>query len=199
MKLLNLKSLRTLSTGLALTAALLTTGSAMAREYQFDIKGAHAFIQFQIKHLGFSWLSGRFNKFDGTFTWDENKPNESSVNVEIDMASIDSMHAERDKHLRGEDYLNVDKYPRATFTSTSFTDKGDGKGELKGDLNLRGVTKEITIDVEHIGSGESPWGSAVHAGFRGTVALKLEDFGMRSMGPGAEHVYMTLDVEGISK
>ncbi|MDM3872554.1 YceI family protein [Porticoccus sp. W117] len=193
------KALRTLITGLALSTALLTTNSAMAREYQFDIKGAHAFIQFQIKHLGFSWLSGRFNKFDGTFNWDAANPNASSVNVEIDVASLDSMHAERDKHLRGEDYLNVDKYPQATFTSTSYTDQGDGKGLLKGNLNLRGVTKEIAIDVEFIGAGKSPWGAGLHAGFRGTVALKLEDFGMRSMGPGAEHVYMTLDVEGISK
>ncbi|MCV6605034.1 MAG: YceI family protein, partial [Porticoccaceae bacterium] len=179
---------RTLTTGLALAATLLATPT-MAREYQFDIKGAHAFIQFQIKHLGFSWLSGRFNKFDGSFNYDESKPNDSSVNVTIDVASIDSMHAERDKHLRGEDYLNVDKYPQATFTSTSYTDKGDGKGELKGNLTLRGVTREIAIDVEFIGSGKSPWGGAQHAGFRGTVALKLEDFGMRSMGPGAEHVY----------
>ncbi|MGS2724801.1 YceI family protein [Porticoccus sp. GXU_MW_L64] len=190
--------LRTLTAGLALVATLVATPT-MAREYQFDVKGAHAFVQFQIKHLGFSWLSGRFNKFDGSFNYDENNPNASSVNVEIDVASIDSMHAERDKHLRSSDYLNVAKYPKATFASTSFTDKGEGKGELKGNLTLRGVTKEITIDVEHIGSGKSPWGSGLHAGFRGTVALKLEDFGMNSMGPGADHVYMTLDVEGISK
>ncbi|UTW44827.1 YceI family protein [bacterium SCSIO 12696] len=190
---------RTLTAGLALAATLLTTNVATARDYQFDIKGAHAFIQFQIKHLGFSWLSGRFNKFDGNFSYDPDNPSASTVNVEIDVASIDSMHAERDKHLRGKKYLNVDEYPKATFKSTSFTDKGDGKAELKGNLTLRGVSKEIAIDVEHIGSGKSPWGSAHHAGFRGTVALKLEDFGMRSMGPGAEHVYMTLDVEGISK
>ena len=194
-----MKLIRNITTGLALTAAMVITTPTMAKEYQIDTKGAHAFILFQIKHMGFSWLSGRFNKFDGSFSYDEANPNDSSVEVTIDVASIDSMHAERDKHLRGDKYLNVDKYPQAKFVSSSFTDKGDGKAVMKGELTLHGVTKEIAIDVEHIGSGKSPWSKGEHAGFRGTVALKLEDFGMRSMGPGNEHVYMTLDIEGISK
>ena len=110
------------------------------------------------------------------------------------------MHAERDKHLRGDKYLNVDKYPQAKFVSTAFTDKGNGKAVMKGDLTLYGTTKEISIDVEHIGSGKSPWGKGEHAGFRGTVALRLKDFGMDfPLGPDAEVVYMTLDVEGISR
>ena len=197
-----MKTIRTITTrvttGLALTAAMIISAPTMAGEYQIDTRGAHAFIQFQIKHMGFSWLSGRFNKFEGSFNYDEANPNASSVNVTIDVASLDSMHAERDRHLRGSKYLNVDEFPQAQFTSTGFTDKGDGKAELTGDLTLRGVTKSISIDVEHIGSGKSPWGKGEHAGFRGTVALTLEDFGMNSMGPDAEQVYLTLDVEGIS-
>ncbi|WIO74489.1 YceI family protein [Porticoccaceae bacterium LTM1] len=170
---------------------------ASAQTYKIDTKGAHAFIQFSIQHLGYSWLNGRFNSFDGHFVYDEANPSVSSVEVEIDVASIDSMHAERDKHLRSDEYLNVEKYPTASFKSTAFKDSGDGKASLIGNLTLRGVTKEISIAVEKVGSGESPWiKGATHAGFRGTVALKLADFGMKPVGP-ADTVFMTLDVEGI--
>lgn len=181
-----------------LTALLLgSTLPASAQTYQIDTKGAHAFIQFSIQHLGYSWLNGRFNTFDGHFVWDKDNPAASSVEVEIDVASIDSMHAERDKHLRSDEYLNVEKYPKASFKSTAFKDNADGKATLIGNLTLRGVTKEISIAVEKVGSGESPWiKGATHAGFRGTVALKLADFGMKPVGP-ADTVYMTLDVEGI--
>ena len=191
-------TIRKITAGLALLLALLAA-PVFAQTYQIDTKGAHAFIQFQIKHLGFSWLNGRFNKFDGQFFYDKSNPAASSVEVTVDVASIDSMHAERDKHLRGEKYLNVDNYPTAKFVSKSFNDNGNGKAEMKGELTLRGVTREITLDVEHIGGGKSPWGKGEHQGFRGTVALKLEDFGMKPMGPGADYVYMTLDVEGISQ
>lgn len=194
-------TIRTIATN-TLTALLLSTaliGGAQAKEYQIDTKGAHAFIQFQIKHLGFSWLSGRFNQFEGSFEYDEANPSASSINVTIDVASIDSMHAERDKHLRGSKYLDVKQFPTATFTSTSFTQHENGKATLQGELTLRGVTKTIDIDVEIIGSGPSPWGKGEHAGFRGTTALTLADFGMKPMGPGAEQVYLTLDIEGISQ
>lgn len=194
-----MKIFRKAATALALTATMITA-PAMAKEYKIDTEGAHAFIQFQIKHMGFSWLNGRFNKFEGSFQYDADNPNASSIEVTIDVASIDSMHAERDKHLRGKKYLNVDKYPEAKFVSTSFTDKGNGKAVMKGDLTLYGTTKEIAIDVEHIGSGTSPWSKGEHVGFRGTVALTLKDFGMEfPLGPDAEIVYMTLDVEGISQ
>src|SRR5690606_22272667 len=135
-------------------------------------------IQFRVSHLGFSWLYGRFNQVDGSFTYDEAKPDESSVEVNIDVNSIDSIHAEREKHLRSKDYLNVDEYPTAKFVSTSFKDLGDGKAEMKGNLTLHGVTKEITMDVSHVGGGKSPWGD-YRQGFHGTTTLKLEDFGMK--------------------
>ena len=94
----------------ALTLSLLLglSGQLHATEYKIDTAGAHAFIQFKIKHLGYSWLYGRFDEFSGRFNYDADKPEASSVNVEINTASLNSNHAERDKHLRGKDFLNVD-------------------------------------------------------------------------------------------
>ena len=89
--------------------------------YDFDIKGQHAFIQFKIKHLGYSWLIGRFNRFDGSFTVDDHDTTKNRVNVEIDVASLDSNHAERDKHLRSADFFDVDKFPKATLRRCLFT------------------------------------------------------------------------------
>lgn len=177
--------------------ATLIGASAQAADYKFDTKGAHAFVQFRIKHLGYSWLYGRFDKFDGNFVYDEAKPEASSVEVTVDTTSLNSNHAERDKHLRGEDFLNVAKFPTATFKSTAFEPKGEGKAVLKGDLTLHGVTKPITIDVEAIGGGKDPWGG-YRQGFTGTTEFKLKDFGIDyDLGPASQTVEMILDVEGI--
>ena len=104
----------------AVSGAMLLSASAVnAADYVIDTQGAHAFVNFKIKHLGYSWLHGRFNTFDGTFSYDAKTPNASQITVNIDTTSLDSNHAERDKHLRGKDFLNVSKYPTATFKSTS--------------------------------------------------------------------------------
>lgn len=138
-------------TAYALAAAILLPAQVLADKYLIDTEGTHAFIQFRIQHLGYSWLSGRFNTFSGTFDYDENNPDKASVQVDIDVASIDSNHAERDKHLRGDEFLDVKKFPRAKFESTSFSENGDGTAVLKGKLTLHGVTNPVTIDVQHIG------------------------------------------------
>ncbi|WP_346837471.1 YceI family protein [Microbulbifer sp. SAOS-129_SWC] len=179
-----------------LAATLLGT-AAQAAEYKIDTRGAHAFIQFRIKHLGYSWLYGRFDDFEGTFNYDAKAPEKSSVNVNIDVSSLDSNQAERDKHLRSPDFLNVAKYPTATFKSTSFEPLGDGKGKLSGELTLHGVTKPITIAVTNIGGGKDPWGG-YRQGFSGTTEFALKDFGIDyDLGPASQKVEMMLDLEGV--
>lgn len=181
------------------TALLSFSGALHATEYKIDTAGAHAFINFKIKHLGYSWLYGRFNEFEGRFNYDPAKPDASSVDVTIKTASVDSNHAERDKHLRGKDFLAVDKYPTATFTSTSFKALGDGKAELKGTLTLHGVSKPVTIAVSEIGGGKDPWGG-YRQGFHGTTEIALKDFGIDfDLGPASQIVELTLDVEGIAQ
>jgi polyisoprenoid-binding protein YceI len=176
---------------------LLAVSPLQAQEYALDTKGAHAFIQFRIKHLGYSWLYGRFNKFSGNFSYDEKNPSAAKVKVDIDPASIDSNHAERDKHLRGEEFLHVEKFPKAGFVSTSYEEKADGTAVLKGDLTLRGVTKPVTIQVEKIGHGPDPWGG-YRRGFYGTTQIALADFGIPfDLGPASRNVELELSVEGI--
>ena len=171
--------------------------TAMAENYIIDTKGAHAFIQFKIKHLGYSWLYGRFNTFDGQFSYDEKNPATATVSVNIDTASLDSNHAERDKHLRGKDFLDVKRFPKSSFISTSFEEKANGKVIIRGNFTLHGVTKEITIDAEHIGNGTDPWGG-YRRGFAGSTTFALKDFNINyNLGPASEEVEILLSVEGI--
>ena len=189
-----------------LTAALLfvcvtATSSTFAATdtYKIDTKGAHASIKFKIKHLGYSWLYGRFDTFDGTLMLDEKAPENSKIEVSIDTASINSNHAERDKHLKGTDFLNVKKYPKSTFKSTSVSVSGDNTGTIKGNLTLHGVTKAIEIPVTHIGGGNDPWGGYRH-GFSGSTTLTLKDYGIDfNLGPASTQVELILDIEAIKQ
>lgn len=182
---------------LALAASLSLPSLAAAADYVIDTEKAHAFVQFRIQHLGFSWLYGRFNTFDGTFSYDPQNAAANKAAVNIDVASIDSNHAERDKHLRSADFLDVEKFPQARFVSTAYQDKGDGKGVLSGNLTLHGVTKPVTIAVERIGEGKDPWGG-YRAGFYGTTTLTLADFGItRDLGPASQTLELMLSVEGM--
>ena len=175
----------------------LFSANLMAAEYTIDKRGMHASIQFKISHLGFSWLWGRFNDFAGDFTYDKNDPSASKISVVIKPASIDSNHAERDKHLRGADFLDVDKFPEAKFVSTSFAMNENGSGVLKGDFTLRGVTRPIAIEVTHIGEGKDPWGG-YRAGFEGKTRIALADYGIRkNLGPAAKELDLFFVIEGV--
>lgn len=167
--------------------------------YAFDTKGQHQSINFKISHLGYSWLYGRFNDFDGQFTYDADNPSDSSVTVTVDTGSVDSAHAERDKHLRSEDFLYVDEYPEARFESTRIeVDEDDPtEADIIGDLTLRGVTREITLDAEMLGQGDDPWGG-YRMGFEAETELTLSDFGIpMDLGKAARTVELMISVEGI--
>jgi len=181
----------------ALIAAMTTGSVVQAAEYVIDTKGAHASIEFKIKHLGYSWLTGRFNTFEGNFSYDEKQPNSSSIEVTIDTMSLDSNHSDRDKHLKGKDFLNVSKFSQANFSSSSITFSDADNAKVSGNFTLHGVTKAITFDITKIGAGNDPWGG-YRAGFSGTVSLKLADYGIDyNLGPASTHVDITLHVEGV--
>lgn len=177
--------------------ALFSPSLSMAADYVIDLKGMHASIQFRIKHLGYSWLTGRFNKFSGNFSFDDKSPDASKVKVEIDTTSVDTNNAERDKHLRGADLLDTDMFPTATFESAAVKAAGPDKATITGNLTLHGVSKEVTIEAERIGGGPDPWGG-YRDGFTGTTKITLADFGiMRNLGPASKDVELTLNIEGI--
>lgn len=183
-----------------LAAGLLALSSstwATVEKYAIDIPGQHAFIQFKIQHLGYSWLLGDFRKFDGSFVYDTDDASNSSVNVIVDTTSLDSNHAERDKHLKGKDFLDVKQFPKAIFTSTNVSNNSDGSMTITGELELHGVKKQIEIEAHKIGRGADPWGG-FRAGFEGTTTLKLADFGMTTnLGPASTHVQLNLFIEGV--
>lgn len=181
----------------ALSAATLLSATANAADYKLDIAGQHAFINFKIKHLGYSWLTGTFKTFDGKFSYDKDQPADSKIKVVIQTNSLDSNHAERDKHLKGDDFLNVAKFPTATFTSTSYKPTDADNGILSGKLELHGVTKDISFPIERIGEGNDPWGG-YRAGFAGKTELKLADYGISyNLGPKSTHVELELYIEGV--
>ena len=181
----------------ALAGSLLLSGAVSATDYVIDTKGAHASIDFKVSHLGYSFVVGRFNEFEGDFSFDGNKLTDGHVNVTIKTASLDSNHADRDKHLRSPDFLNTAKFPEASFKSSSIVDKGDGNFLLNGDFTLNGVTKSMTIQAKTIGEGQDPWGG-YRAGFTGTTEFALKDYNIKmDLGPASSHVQLAIVVEGI--
>ncbi|MDE0391826.1 MAG: YceI family protein [Rhodospirillales bacterium] len=188
---------RALGTVLAAAALVFSAASSEAADYRID--AGHSFVQFKISHIGVSWMIGTFENVSGSFSFDPDAgPEGQSISVEIDTASVDTNHAERDKHLRSADFLNVDEFPTATFVSTGY--EGDGEsGTLTGDLTLHGVTKEIAIAVKKVGEGKDPWGG-YRAGFEGTVSLTRSEFSMGyNLGPASESMELLLFIEGIRR
>lgn len=187
---------------LAIASAFATTllmPVANAADYAIDDKGAHASINFKIKHLGYSWLTGRFDKFGGKFSYDPANISASKIEVNIDTSSINSNHAERDKHLKGGDFLDVSAFANAKFVSTSVTEKAGGNLAVAGVLTLHGVSKDIIIDAQAVGEGKDPWGG-YRAGFSGTTTIALTDFAIKmNLGPASTHVQLDLHIEGIKQ
>jgi len=184
--------------GLTLGTLLFTTGAAVAADYTIDKQGQHAFVNFRIQHLGYSWLYGTFNDFDGSFTFDEKNPAADKVNVTINTNSVDTNHAERDKHLRSAEFLNVSKFPQATFASTEVKKAGDGL-DITGNLTLNGVTKPVTLGGKLIGQGDDPWGGK-RAGFEAEGKIRLKDFNITTdLGPASQEVDLIISVEGVQK
>lgn len=185
----------TLATALA-AAALVPLAQAQADDYVIDTEGQHAFIQFKINHLGYSYILGNFEEFSGQFQYDPEDLEAASVEMEVQVDSLTTNNAERDKHFISSDFLDAGEYPTATFVSTGFTPNGGDDGMLTGDLTLHGETREIEMPVTLMGEGEDPWGG-YRAGFEGSTMLALADFGIdMSDFPEAMHeleLYVTFE------
>lgn len=167
-----------------------------AASYKLD--PTHSFIEFRTKHLGYSWLYGRFNRIEGRLTWDPSRPQASKINVTVDLTSLDSNHAERDKHLRGDEYLDAQRHRDVTFVSSRYEGDADS-GVVYGTLTLRGIHRQLQIPVKRIGEGHDPWGG-YRVGFEGKVTLDAFDYGMQyDVGPGGNVIELFLGIEAIKK
>lgn len=184
---------------IVLISNLLISVPAMADYYRIDTLGGHASVNFKIKHLGYSWLTGRFDKFAGYFEYDEKAPEKSLIKITVQTRSLDSAHALRDTHLRGDKYLNVNKYPEARFVSNSFTPIDANNARLTGKLSLHGVTRDINTTIKRIGGGKDPWGG-YRQGFETHFTIRLNDYGIKhSLGPASEELQLSIYLEGVKE
>ena len=167
-KWLSFLTIATLLFALALPASAATV-------YQID--PVHTSITFSIRHLVISNVKGRFTKFKGTITLDENDLTRSKVDVTIDAASINTGNEKRDEDLRSENFLDVKKYPTITFKSKSIEKTGENTYLLVGDLTIHGVTREVRIPVTFHGIIKDPWGYQ-RLGAHAAVTINRQDFGI---------------------
>jgi polyisoprenoid-binding protein YceI len=147
----------------------------------WEIDPAHSAIEFAVKHMMFTTVRGRFRDFRGTILANETNPEESSVEVEIQAASIDTGVPDRDVHLRSADFLDVAQYPLITFQSTRVEGKPKKEGDrfrIIGDLMIRGTKQEVTLDCEYEGTGIDPWGGT-RAGASATTEIDRREWGLR--------------------
>jgi polyisoprenoid-binding protein YceI len=158
----------------------MTTASAPALT---DLTGtwtldpAHTRIGFVARHAMVTKVRGSFNEFEGTAVLDGANPANSHAEVTIKAASIDTRNAQRDEHLRSNDFLAMQEYPEITFTSTGARQVDDTTFELTGDLTIRGVTKPVTIPFSFEGAAKDPFGN-LRAGFEGSVVINRKDWGV---------------------
>ena len=158
----------------------MTTASAPALTEltgTYTLDPAHTRIGFVARHAMVTKVRGSFDEFAGTAVLDGANPANSRVEVTIEAASIDTRNAQRDEHLRGNDFLAMQEYPKITFVSTGVHQVGETTFEVAGDLTIKGVTNKITIPFEFEGSAKDPFGNQ-RVGFEGSVTINRRDYGV---------------------
>jgi polyisoprenoid-binding protein YceI len=177
--------------------ALLALPAGAAETHQIDT--VHSAVLFKVKHLGVSYSYGRFNDISGTIVLDDADPAKSTAEITIKAESIDTANAKRDTHLKSPDFFNTKQFPVITFKSKKVKKSADGKLEAEGALTLHGVTKDVTLQVERVGSAKDPRGGA-KTGFHTVLKLKRSDYGMTFMvGPLGDEVEVTISLECATK
>jgi polyisoprenoid-binding protein YceI len=143
----------------------------------YTLDPAHTRIGFVARHAMVTKVRGAFNEFEGTATLDGASPASSSAQVTISAASIDTRNAQRDEHLRSNDFLAMNEYPQITFSSTGARQVDDSTFELTGDLTIKGVTNQITVPFSFEGAAKDPFGN-LRVGFEGAVTINRKDYGI---------------------
>jgi polyisoprenoid-binding protein YceI len=144
---------------------------------KYVIDKAHSRIGFSARHAMVTKVRGAFNEFEGSGYLDEEHPSQSHVELTIEAKSIDTRNADRDNHLRSNDFLAMDEYPQITFQSTEVQRLDTALYRVTGDLTIRGVTRPVTIDFEFTGRVNDPWGN-VRVGFEGSTTINRRDWGI---------------------
>ena len=144
----------------------------------WNLDTVHSGINFTVRHMVVSKVRGRFAKFGGSVTLDEDDLTRSIVEATIDASSIDTGTAQRDDHLKSADFFDVEHFPQIGFRSTGIEKLGTDRYRLTGELTIRDVSREIALDVEYGGRGKDPWGNE-RVGFTAKGTLDRKDFGLK--------------------
>lgn len=143
----------------------------------WQLDTSHSSVQFVVRHMMLSRVRGEFEKFDVDIKLDPNRPEEAMVEARIDASSINTRDAQRDDHLRSDDFLNAADYPTILFKSTRVERTGDTTAKIHGDLTIRDVTKPVVLDAEYLGLSKSPWGTT-SMGFEANTKINREEWGL---------------------
>lgn len=184
-------------TGLALALIALPGLATAADTYEID--PSHTYPNFTVSHLGFSTMHGRFNETTGTIVMDR-EGGESSVDITIQAASIDTGHEKRDKHLRSADFFNVSEYPTITYESDQVYFQGENSATVTGKLTMLGTTKRVSLYVDSINCGEHPMSGDQVCGFNAMATVKRSDFGMTKYVPAiSDEIDIRIEAEAVKQ
>jgi polyisoprenoid-binding protein YceI len=186
----------TLAAGLAAALAL----PALAATSDWQIDPAHSAAQFAVKHLAISTVRGAFTSVKGSVQFDDKDITKSTVDVTIDVNSVDTRVAARDKDLRSDHFFDADHFPTITFKSKRVEQVAPGKLKITGDLSIRGTTKEVVLDVDGPTAPiKDPWGNQ-RIGVNASAKITRQDFGI-TYGPGmiGDEISITIDAELFQK
>jgi polyisoprenoid-binding protein YceI len=157
-----------------------TAPSTVTGTYVID--PVHSRIGFVARHAMVTKVRGSFNEFEGSGYFDADHPENSHLELVIKAASIDTGNADRDGHLRSNDFFDMDEYPEITFRSTSVEQIGDAEYRVTGDLTIKGVTKPVTVDFHYTGAATDPFGNH-RIGLEGTTTINRKDWGLTWNAP----------------
>lgn len=143
----------------------------------WNIDYTHSQISFTARHMMISKVRGRFEDWAGVVNYDEANPSNTSVDITIQASSINTKEEQRDRHLRSADFFDAENHPVLSFKSKRVEQDDAHNGRLIGDLTIRGITKEVALDVEYSGTGKNPWGMTV-AGFSASTSINRKDWGL---------------------
>lgn len=162
---------------LSIVIALFSLALVQAQTtWSFD--PAHSSIRFAVDHMVISEVEGQFSTYEGSVVSAKSDFSDAKINISIAVNSVDTDNEKRDAHLKSADFFETEKYPKMTFVSTSVEKTGDSKYNLKGNLTLHGVTKEITLVMTYGGTTKDPWGNT-KAGLKVTGVINRTDFGLK--------------------
>ncbi|MHC4416481.1 MAG: YceI family protein [Planctomycetota bacterium] len=190
--------------GLGALAALSPAGGLQVAEPgpragAYEVDPAHSTVVFRVNHLGVSNFYGRFNSPSGKVHFDPDDPSACSFEIEIQAKNVDTNNSRRDGHLKSADFFSAKQFPKITFKSTQVTKAGQQTFNVTGDLTLHGVTKSITVELDHVGTRELPR-FGLRCGFDTSFRIKRSDFGMDFMADLlGDEITLMAGIEALSR